>query len=86
MGCINKHRCNTCPKPCQVEIQHHRLDEWFTSVSVANREKITGINYPDCTNYWNNLSRQEKVDMILAKKNSQTLKGLTEQALKTINY
>lgn len=64
MGCINKHRCNTCPKPCQVEIQHHRLDEWFTSVSVVNREKITGINYPDCTDYWNNLSRQEKVDMI----------------------
>ena len=46
-----------------------KLDNWWTSLKVPEKERIAGkiagtpVNYPECTRVWNSLSaeRQQKI-------------------------
>lgn len=60
MACRNNHNCDTCPKPCSSEIKEVEHNKWYTSLPVKDKELVTGVNYPDCTEVWLSWTQDER--------------------------
>ncbi len=80
MACINNHRCGTCPHPCKSEVKDIEHNKWFSSISITNKEKITGAPYPQCTALWNSWTQDERSEAI-AKSGLYRLQGSSYTAL-----
>lgn len=37
------------------------MNKWWTSLSVTNKENLSGKPYPTCTVWWNEISIEERI-------------------------
>ena len=48
------------------------LNEWYTSLPIADKEAITGKKYPACTKVWNEWTLEKRTE---EKEKSQLKRG-----------
>ena len=37
------------------------MTKWWSAISVATKEQLSGRPYPECSTWWNSLTLEEKV-------------------------
>jgi hypothetical protein len=37
------------------------MQKWWSAVSVATKETVSGKSYPECSTWWNSLTLEEKI-------------------------
>ena len=51
-------RTNTNGKLSRQELD---MNKWWTSLSITNKETLSGKPYPTCTVWWNDISLEQRV-------------------------
>jgi hypothetical protein len=55
-----------------VDMSEIELNKWYTSLTIADKEAITGKKYPACSKVWNEWTLEQRTD---AKEKSSILRG-----------
>lgn len=80
MACRNNHRCATCSHPCASDVMDKEHNKWFAGLSIANKELVTGLQYPRCTEVWLSWTQDERAGAI-AKSGLSRPRGNKQTAL-----